>query len=574
MMTTTTAGTADVNLDGNLDRPKPLAELAWESRFVQTFPGDPEKQNFTRAVRGAAYSEVTPTPVSKPRLIGWAEHLAAELGISRPAAGDAGGAGGDRGDRASLELLAGNLVLPGMRPYAARYGGHQFGHWAGQLGDGRAITLGEVVFPSRGGRLEFQLKGPGPTPYSRRADGRAVLRSSLREFVCSEAMHFLGVPTTRALSLVLTGDAVVRDMFYDGNPAAEPGAIVCRVAPTFIRFGNFEIFAAHGEHDLLKRMTDYLIAEYYPELIAGDRGGGGGGGAGDGGDRGDVYARLLDEIARRTAVMVVHWMRVGFVHGVMNTDNMSALGVTIDYGPYGWLEPYDPAWTPNTTDAAEGRYRFGNQPAIALWNLGRLAGALFPLINDEQRVLASLNLYRDTYRDAHAQMLAGKLGLSSLAGEEDVALAEELFETMAMVETDYTLFFRGLSNWDAKARPDAESFLQHVTPAFYVDALPPEARQRWSAWAQRYARRVAAEGASDEARGRAMRAVNPKYVPRNYLAQDAIRAAERGDLSVLERLMRVLTTPYDELPGEEDLAARRPEWARTAPGCSALSCSS
>src|SRR5687768_14974953 len=222
-----------------------FAQLPWESQFVEQLPGDPESRNFTRAVRNACYSEVQPTPVAEPRLVGWADHFADELDIAKPTPED----------RASLDLLAGNLVLPNMRPYAARYGGHQFGQWAGQLGDGRAITLGEVVFPGAG-RLEFQLKGPGPTPYSRRADGRAVLRSSLREFLCSEAMHFLGVPTTRALSLVSTGEDVVRDMFYDGNPQPEPGAIVCRVAPTFLRFGNFEILAAYEEHDLLKRLAN------------------------------------------------------------------------------------------------------------------------------------------------------------------------------------------------------------------------------------------------------------------------------------------------------------------------------
>ena len=265
---------------------------------------------------------------------------------------------------AVAEVLGGNRVLPGMQPYAARYGGHQFGHWAGQLGDGRAITLGEVVGPD-GARQDLQLKGAGPTPYSRTADGRAVLRSSVREFMCSEAMHHLGVPTTRALSLVSTGESVVRDMFYDGHPQAEPGAIVCRVAPSFVRFGNFEILAAHQELDALKRLADYVIATHFPEL---------------GAPSAEAYARWFEEICRRTAVMIAEWMRVGFVHGVMNTDNMSILGLTIDYGPYGWLEGFDPGWTPNTTDAGGRRYRYGNQPQIAQWNLVRLANALFPLI--------------------------------------------------------------------------------------------------------------------------------------------------------------------------------------------------
>lgn len=543
---------------------KPLAELPWESRFVEHFPGDPEARNFTRNVAGVCYSDVRPTPVRGPQLLGWADHFAGELGIARPGPDDA----------ASLEILAGNRVLPNMRPYAARYGGHQFGHWAGQLGDGRAITLGEVVFPGRNipgrGRLEFQLKGPGKTPYSRHADGRAVLRSSLREFLCSEAMHFLGVPTTRALSLVGTGEQVVRDMFYDGNPVPEPGAVVCRVAPTFLRFGNFEILAAHEEHDLLKRLADYLTREYYPDLDLRDP---------------DVYGQLLDEIARRTADMIVHWQRVGFVHGVMNTDNMSALGLTIDYGPYGWLEPYDPTWTPNTTDAGQGRYRFGNQPGVALWNVGSLGSALLPLIKNEGRLRQSLEVYRDTFQAGHDRMNAAKLGLASVESDEDQKLVADLYELLQRAETDYTLFFRGLSDWQVKpagtdgageaaGAANVDTFLGLIAPAFYADAPEAALRDRWVSWSGRYAARAKREAASDAERSRAMKRVNPNYVLRNYLAQNAITAAERGDMSVMDRLMRVLKTPYDEQPPQQDLAARRPEWARSAPGGSALSCSS
>ena len=530
---------------------KKLTELAWESRFVQSLPGDTVAANYTRPVRGAAYSKVKPTPVADPRLVGWAAPFANDLGIARP----------EPDHSAPVALLAGNLVLPDMHPYAARYGGHQFGHWAGQLGDGRAITLGEVVFPDAG-RLEFQLKGPGPTPYSRRADGRAVLRSSMREFLCSEAMHCLGVPTTRALSLVTTGEDVVRDMFYNGNPRPEPGAIVCRVAPTFLRFGNFEIFAAQGENDLLRKLTDYLIREYYPALDLKDP---------------DVYAQLLDEIARRTADMVVHWQRVGFVHGVMNTDNMSALGLTIDYGPYGWLEPYDETWTPNTTDAETGRYRFGNQPGIALWNLGRLAGALFPLIENEDRVYRSLDVYRDVFHRGFERMRFEKLGLvTAEPSESDTALVDDLYELLAAAETDYTIFFRTLCDWRVtEGGETTHPLLDRVAPAFYAEALEPDLRQKWQAWSARYADRLRRQDVSDDRRSAMMKKVNPKYVLRNYLAQNAINAAEHNDdWSVMERLMRVLQKPYDEQPGEEDLAARRPEWARSAPGCSALSCSS
>jgi uncharacterized protein YdiU (UPF0061 family) len=527
-----------------------FAELPWESTFVSRFPGDPQKENFTRGVQDVLYSEVSPTPVANPELVGWSEPLASELGISRPAPGD----------RDSLELLSGNRTHPKMKAYAARYGGHQFGQWAGQLGDGRAITMGEARFPQK---LEFQLKGAGPTPYSRRADGRAVLRSSVREFVCSEAMHALGVPTTRALSLVLTGDSVTRDMFYDGNAQDEPGAIVCRVAPSFLRFGNFEILAANGEHALLERLANFLIEEHYPELTPGSV---------------DGYAKLLDEICRRTAVTVAHWMRVGFVHGVMNTDNMSALGLTIDYGPYGWLEPYDPDWTPNTTDASGRRYRFGHQPAVAQWNLERLCEAFHPLIPDQDRLRESLRIFQDAFGSSQRRMLAQKLGLDSLEMPENLALAESAFVNLAAAETDFTVFFRALCDWSPPNASDAssdEAFWRKIQPAFYApDAVTPDLRGRWFAWARDYSTRLLSEGRTAPERSSLMKQVNPKYVPRNYLAQTAIMAAEKGDYSVLDRLMRVLGDPYSEQPGEEALSVKRPDWARDVPGCSALSCSS
>ena len=566
---------------------KQFSELPWTNHFVEKFPGDPVGDNFTRIVQEVCYSEVKPTAVRSPSLMGWSENFASELGIARPSPND----------NTSLELLSGNRVLTRMRPYSARYGGHQFGHWAGQLGDGRAITLGEVLVPNRG-RFEFQLKGAGPTPYSRRADGRAVLRSSMREFLCSEAMHSLGVPTTRALSLVLSGEQVIRDLFYNGNPAPEPGAIVCRVAPSFLRFGNFQILASNGEIDLLRKLTDFLITDYYPELNLNDA---------------DVYGKLLDEISRRTAEMIAQWMRVGFVHGVMNTDNMSVLGLTIDYGPYGWLEPYDPSWTPNTTDAENGRYRFGHQASIALWNLARLGEALYPLIKDEERIHAALAVYRDTFEKSYGEILYQKLGLTLKEPNDDPKLIKDLFALLQSAETDFTLFFRGLSNWptegDAWLQTIEENFQRILFPSFYSApekvfgaenpnpigpktfsyALAPKGlpgslyssgadetklKRDWILWLISYSERIKREGISDIQRSRSMKKVNPKYVLRNYLAQNAIVAAEKGDISKMDRLMRVLQTPYDELPLEEDLASKRPEWARHAPGCSALSCSS
>jgi uncharacterized protein YdiU (UPF0061 family) len=358
-------------------------------------------------------------------------------------------------------------------------------------------------------------------------------------------MHHLGVPTTRALSLVGTGEAVIRDMFYDGHPRPEPGAVVCRVAPSFVRFGNFQVLAAQEEDTLLRQLADYVIRHHFPGLS---------------------YEAWFEEICRRTALLMVDWMRLGFVHGVMNTDNMSILGLTIDYGPYGWLEGYDPLWTPNTTDAHGRRYCYGNQPHIAQWNLARLAEALLPLAPREA-LEAGLARYADTFNDAWGPALARKLGFESLGRPGDDDLARELFEALGEAETDYTIFFRRLA-----ALPlDGSGGLAVLAPAFYDEQAP---RPRLAAWLERYVARSREEGAAPANRVERMNRANPKYVFRNYLAQQAIDALEAGDAAPLERLMRVLERPYDEQPEHEALAARRPEWARHKAGCSALSCSS
>jgi uncharacterized protein YdiU (UPF0061 family) len=526
---------------------KAFSEFEFSNHFVETFPGDAEKQNFTRAVKEALYSEVTPTPVKAPILIAWSERLGEELGIEKPGFSD------KPSDTQTLAMISGNGVSASMRPYAARYGGHQFGNWAGQLGDGRAITLGEAE--TRAGKREFQLKGAGPTPYSRRGDGRAVLRSSIREFLCSEAMHFLGVPTTRALSLVTTGDEVIRDFFYDGNPKAEPGAIVMRVSESFLRFGNFQILAERGEISLLKNLCDFAIREFYPGLS---------------------YAEFLQEVARKTAVMVAHWMRVGFVHGVMNTDNMSILGVTIDYGPYGWLEPYEPNWTPNTTDAERKRYAFGNQPGIALWNIARFAEALSPLIDSQAELEKSLSVFRETLGKTYTQMMAEKLGLLAPL-PEDQDWVKELFRLMEASSADYVLFFRALSNWNAKSDLlplIRETFYREDSSAGLPTDLPMELSQGWAKWIAQYLSRVHRDGQSENVRLAAMKKVNPKYVLRNYLAQNAIKAAEKGDYLLITKLLRVLEKPYDEQPEFAAYSLKRPEWAKDSPGSSTLSCSS
>ncbi len=531
----------------------PAWPMGWDGirlddSFVQTLPADPIEENRTRQVPKACFSFVKPTPVENPRLLAFSDEVGAILGIPRPS--------GDQ--NLTVDVLAGNHLLQGMRPYAARYGGHQFGHWAGQLGDGRALTLTEIL-NAAGERWELQLKGAGPTPYSRRADGRAVLRSSIREFLCSEAMHHLGVPTTRALALVGTDDKVVRDMFYDGHPELERCAIVTRVAPTFIRFGNFQILAAHGELSELKQLADYVIVKHYPgfELSSST-----------------VYADWYHEICRRTAFMIAHWQRVGFVHGVMNTDNMSILGLTIDYGPYGWLDVFDPDWTPNTTDSQHGRYRFGNQPGIALWNVAQLGQALLSLFPGPQVIEEGLNTFERYLNEYYRQMMADKLGLTTFR-DDDRALVQELEDVLTVTPTDMTIFYRLLADLPVSEGGvyDEERF-QLVRPAHYNPTLRTEHEQKIRTWLHRYAKRSREDGRKPEERSRIMKLNNPKYVLRNYLCQQAIEAAEQGDYTQIKRLLQVMKHPYDEQPGNEDLAAQRPAWAERKAGCSALSCSS
>jgi len=585
--------------------------LKFDNSFVRELPGDPDPSNRRRQVTGAAYSRVAPTPVGEPRLLAYSREVAELLALSEA----------DCNDPEFAEIFAGNRFAAGMEGYAACYGGHQFGTWAGQLGDGRAISLGEVVVETprahdaragdrrrdgsgtttaqqareaRSERWELQLKGAGLTPYSRTADGRAVLRSSVREFLCSEAMYHLGVPTTRALSLVETGERVVRDMFYDGHPRAEPGAVVCRVAPSFLRFGNFEILTARAEHELLRRLADYAIATHFPELVGSSTTPSGSPSTPAPGSAStavpgshpwpgplsrDTYVRWFDEVCRRTAVMITHWMRVGFVHGVMNTDNMSILGLTIDYGPYGWLEDYDPDWTPNTTDATGRRYRYGYQPMIALWNLSRFGGALMPLVGGPKELEAVLESCQRDLERQQSEMLSEKLGLDP--GRNEDGLADELPALLQLAETDVTIFYRNLADLDvdaALAGPATagdEAIMAPLMDAYYApEKLGADDRTRVAAWLRRYAACVRAEGLPDGLRRERMNAVNPKYVLRNYLAQLAIDQAEQGDPSLIHELLDVLRAPYTDQPGKDAFAAKRPEWARHRPGCSMLSCSS
>lgn len=525
-----------------------LDTLNFDNRFVRELPGDPESANFRRQVSGACFSRVLPTPVSAPRMVAVSPDAAALLDLKET----------DWQNDRFTKIFTGNEQLAGMAPFAMCYGGHQFGNWAGQLGDGRAINLGEVVNRA-GQRWVLQLKGAGPTPYSRTADGLAVLRSSIREFLCSEAMHYLGIPTTRALSLTLTGEPVERDMFYDGHPKAEPGAVVCRLSPSFIRFGNFEILAALEDISLLKRLADYTIQTDFPEMDLSGK---------------DRYIRWFREICNRTRTLVLHWMRVGFVHGVMNTDNMSILGLTIDYGPYGWLEGYDPAWTPNTTDAAGRRYCFQHQGQIALWNLAQLANALYPLINDAEPLKDALSEFSGAFQTGWQTMMAKKLGLAEFAPDTDADLVKNLFTLLRKTETDYTIFFRGLARLDAPGSPDA-------IPGCLADAYyrPDQANQadylaHLHAWLAAYLKRRDLDNLPPGERVRRMNRENPKYVLRNYLAQMAIDKAEAGDYTLITESLDVMRTPYDHQPGKDRFAEKRPEWARNRPGCSMLSCSS
>ncbi len=530
-----------------------LDHLKFDNRFVNELPSDPETRNYPRQVLGACYSKVLPAKVAKPTIVAYSKEVANFLEIQEQACQS----------ESFAQVFAGNRLVAGMELYASCYGGHQFGHWAGQLGDGRAINLGDVI-NQQGERWALQLKGAGLTPYSRAADGLAVLRSSVREFLCSEAMHHLGVPTTRALSLALTGEHVIRDMFYNGNPKAEPGAIVCRVAPSFIRFGHFQIHAARGELDLLRKLTDYTINTHFPHLGKPSR---------------DVYLAWFEEVCRTTAQMIVHWQRVGFVHGVMNTDNMSILGLTIDYGPYGWLENYDPDWTPNTTDKAERRYRYSNQPACAFWNLGQLANAIYPLIGKVKPLEQALNVFTQVFGEQWQLMMTHKLGLSHYDPDHDDDLHAGLLALLEMVETDMTIFFRNLAEVELGncnfENINVEKLLMPLADSYYVpEQLTPDYISRLFDWLKLYNQRIIQEGLSQEIRREQMNRVNPKYVLRNYMAQLAIDKAEQGDFAMIAELLELLRHPYDDQPEKTEHAVKRPDWARQRAGCSMLSCSS
>jgi len=520
---------------------KDLFELENISVFENELVADTSEENVSRQVRGANYSWVNPKKTAKPELLHYSKSLLNDLET----------------EITDFELftkvVSGNETFKTIKPYAMCYGGHQFGNWAGQLGDGRAINIGDIETTS--GNWKLQLKGAGPTPYSRGSDGLAVLRSSIREYLCSEAMHHLGISTTRALSLVKTGDEVMRDIMYDGNPALETGAIVCRMSTSFLRFGNFEFISAQKDVDLLKQLTDYTIRHHYPEIQEGPT----------------MYLDFFDAVCARTAEMIVNWQRVGFVHGVMNTDNMSILGHTIDYGPYGWLEDYNPGWTPNTTDAQHKRYRFGNQANIGLWNLAQLANALYPLVNEAEPFEKILENFKVLYTTSYHEMMCYKLGISEAKAIQQ-SFVKNLESLLYKSEIDMTLFFRKIS--EVEYMKFEQMWTIVLETSYSNNETLVKQKENWSAWFTEFQSILIREGLDQTERISQMKTVNPKYVLRNYMAQLAIDAANKGDYSVLNELYTLLLNPYEDQDDMNKWFVKRPDWAKEKVGCSMLSCSS
>ncbi len=464
------------------------------------------------------YTALQPRPLPSPYWVGRNRALARELGLGEQWLDSA----------EALAALSGNQPLPGTKPLASVYSGHQFGVWAGQLGDGRAILLGELQTPQ--GAREIQLKGAGMTPYSRMGDGRAVLRSSIREFLCSEAMHGLGIPTTRALC-VIGSDVPVR------REEIETAAVVTRTASSFVRFGHFEHFSHGGQPAQLKILADYVIERYYPECREAPQ----------------PYAALLRAVSERTAHMAAAWQAVGFCHGVMNTDNMSILGLTIDYGPFQFLDAFDPGHICNHTDT-QGRYAYNKQPNIAYWNLFCLGQALLPLIGEPDDALAALESYKSVFPAALQAKMRAKLGLAD-EQPEDRALIEHTFALLAANRVDYPIFWRRLCGFTA------QSGHEPVRDLFFDG-------ESFNAWALHYSERIAPVDSAQ--RADLMLKNNPKFVLRNHLGEEAIRAAKLKDFSKVDTLLGLLQSPFDEHPGHDSYAQFPPDWASSIE----ISCSS
>uniref|UniRef100_A0A665V301 Selenoprotein O n=1 Tax=Echeneis naucrates TaxID=173247 RepID=A0A665V301_ECHNA len=590
----------------------PLERLDFDNVVLQKLPLDPSEDPGVRQVKGACFSRVKPQPLSKPRFVAVSHQALALLGLS-----------GEEvlNDPLGPEYLSGSKLMPGSEPAAHCYCGHQFGQFAGQLGDGAACYLGEV----RVGRWEIQLKGAGLTPYSRQADGRKVLRSSIREFLCSEAMFFLGIPTTRAGSVVTSDSRVIRDIYYSGHPRHERCSVVVRIAPTFLRFGSFEIFKqadeftgrqgpSYGRDEIRGQMMDYVIEMFYPEIQENFP------------DRVERNVAFFREVMRRTARLVAQWQCVGFCHGVLNTDNMSILGLTLDYGPYGFMDRFDPDFTCNASDNSS-RYSYQAQPAICRWNLVKLAEALAPELPPDRAEIV-MDEYLDLFNGFYLENMRKKLGLLKKEEPEDEILITELLQAMHNTGADFTNAFRCLSQISCPAEGEGEGEEELVkkatellleqcasleelkaankptmdprelamllsmaqsNPALFQmisdrmtiarqldklsrlkdlmetsqEELKTRQAEEWTRWIARYRKRLAHEldaqsdvQAVQQERVRVMDSTNPRVVLRNYIAQNAIEAAENGDFSEVQRVLKVLEKPFSSQPGLE-----LPAWA-------------
>jgi uncharacterized protein YdiU (UPF0061 family) len=484
---------------------------------TETLPFNADAINSFASLPAAFYTRLQATPLPQPKLVAASSKAAALIGLT-PAEFERD---------AFVQAFIGNQLPASAQPLAAVYSGHQFGVWAGQLGDGRAILLGDIQH--HGQRWEMQLKGAGQTPYSRMGDGRAVLRSSIREFLCSEAMAALGIPTSRALSVIGSSQHVMREQ-------PESTAVVTRMAHSFVRFGSFEHWYYRKQPEHLKTLANYVLQQFYPHLLP----------------LPNPYRALLIEITQRTAELVAHWQAVGFMHGVLNTDNMSILGITLDYGPFGFMEAFDPNHICNHTDQ-QGRYSYAMQPQIGYWNCCALAQAMLPLIGSIESTQTALAGYEAAYGNKISQLWHAKLGLQQkLPGDDD--LIQDLLGIMAQNAVDFTLFFRRLGDFHITA-PAADSAQDAPLRDLFID---PAA---FSHWASQYRQRLQQENSQDGARQITMHAVNPKYVLRNYLAQVAIEKAQNGDFSEVQHLLALLERPFDEQPDQQRYAQLPPDWA-------------
>ncbi|MDO5614785.1 MAG: YdiU family protein [Cruoricaptor ignavus] len=505
--------------------------------FIAKFPGDVSYNPYQRQTPNLLYALVKPVGFANSELIYFNEKLSIEIGL------------GKIENQQDIDFLNSKNIPDGFKTYSTVYAGHQFGNWAGQLGDGRAIFAGEII-NEKNKKTELQWKGAGATPYSRSADGRAVLRSTLREFLMSEAMYFLGVPTTRALSISFSGEDVLRDVLYNGNPQLEKGAVMMRTAESFLRFGHFECLSAQKKIDLLKDLADDTIESYFPEVKS---------------EGTQKYLDWFRAISERTAKLMAEWFRVGFVHGVMNTDNMSVLGLTIDYGPFAMLEEYDLNFTPNTTDLPGRRYAFGAQGKISQWNLWQLANAVFPLINDAEALQGVLADYENIFWKYHDEMLCRKFGFDVLK-EDDTDFFVSWQKLMQNLQIDHTFFFTELEVW---RESDFQKF--YIEEISYKE-ISEEEKIALQDFLNQYKKRLMFNQISVQKSLELMKENNPKFILRNYLLYECIEEMNVGKKDLFYKLLEALRNPYQNISPE--LNKIRPAKYNDIAGCSMLSCSS